>query len=861
MASFTDNIQSLTNFTPYRQQQPIELMTKVGMAKQEQYNQGIQKIQSSIDSIAGLDIAKDSERAYLQSKMNELGNNLKFVAAGDFSDFSLVNSVNGMTTSLVKDDVIQTAVASTAKLRKGYKNMEEAIKAGKSSASNEWLFKTSANEYLQDAEIGKSFNSDFKSYTNYSKNAIEVIKGLVKNSTTKDVSLQFDSKGNVVGILDATTRTKIEGITPERIQQALLAGLTPDDFNQMQIDGRYNYSNVSGEKFTADIKSSFEKNSEKYNKQKEFLVNSMTTTTSILEKQKLKDQIDSLDRTINNLSTEYNNTLSSISNGNIESAKAKLFTNDWINNFSQTFSNQDISQTDETNPYQQVKQYRETKALEWKKYTLDYEQKERFEKNSNYYKDEDLKIKRAAAKKEEDSQYGAVPFTVDQSTLPDITLSKIISEVKLDESNLVKGDNDIMKEFGKEGNKGWLDTQLLAWQKSPSSVDPRLSKYFNKTEPLKRDLFTRKQLVLNIEKEADSEYGKIYDKIPQGSPSIRVKFPSGSYVYSPKEMVDFNEKFKSYVNYYSGGGAYGGGGGGGVTYNDKLAKEELSSKEYFLYESMKNPKTETQKTLNSRAKEYNKLVNIPFGKVIKEKEKFVEDTIKERTMAMQGVSYQLPVENFGTVLQQFADRADTQKGGMANSPGLDTSLLRTIAPDLKNANIRIVEGTKYVPASYEVTAGDSKGNTQTFKIDEETYNSVFKGKFNADSRILAARPYLNQMIMMKSNTTSLDGLPTNINNSFAGNIDFPNIKLYGVSANVVGNRTDGFSIRINIIDPTTKKIIVEDQPYPRKTLIEENQIAQAMQGLTDAEIFSMIYGRNPTAKDIQTLEKESQKPY
>ena len=39
MASFTDAISS---FNPYVQQLPVELMAKVGMAKQAQYDAGIQ---------------------------------------------------------------------------------------------------------------------------------------------------------------------------------------------------------------------------------------------------------------------------------------------------------------------------------------------------------------------------------------------------------------------------------------------------------------------------------------------------------------------------------------------------------------------------------------------------------------------------------------------------------------------------------------------------------------------------------------------------------------------------------------------------------------------------------------------------
>ena len=71
MASFSDSavLDKLTTFKPYVQELPIEAMVKVGMYKQEQYNQGIQKIQTSIDNIAGLDIGRDVDKAYLQSKV------------------------------------------------------------------------------------------------------------------------------------------------------------------------------------------------------------------------------------------------------------------------------------------------------------------------------------------------------------------------------------------------------------------------------------------------------------------------------------------------------------------------------------------------------------------------------------------------------------------------------------------------------------------------------------------------------------------------------------------------------------------------------------------------------------------------
>ena len=91
MASFTDQI---SKFNPYIAQLPSDAMVKVGMYKQAQYDAGVQKIQSYMDNIAGMDIYNEGDKAYVQSKLDELGNNLKTVAAGDFSNQQLVNYLN-----------------------------------------------------------------------------------------------------------------------------------------------------------------------------------------------------------------------------------------------------------------------------------------------------------------------------------------------------------------------------------------------------------------------------------------------------------------------------------------------------------------------------------------------------------------------------------------------------------------------------------------------------------------------------------------------------------------------------------------------------------------------------------------------
>jgi hypothetical protein len=863
MASYTDSIPT---FNPYVQTIPVDEMIKVGMYKQQKYDEGIQKIQTNIDNIAGLDVIRDVDKAYLQSKLNQLGNNLATVAGGDFSNFQLVNSVNGMTNQIAKDPNVLNAIASAKTYRKGLEDMAAANKDGKGSASHDWLFKTDANEWLNNQDIKKTFNGGYKQYSNYQKNAQEVIKALVKNETGKDVAFEYDKNGKMI-VLDAMTRTEISGITPERIQSALMVGLSPNDWQSMQIDGRYNYSNASPEQFVSDVNKSYETDYNKYKAKRDEIAGAIDTATTIEVKQRLQKDLDAYDKELSRISTEYGNVTKTFAQGDVESAKARLHSTKWINNFSQTFASQSVKQTYESSPFIQVKQFNETKALDYKKFMLGFEQDERFHKDDMYYKEREDKRAEAKEKREAaaDLGYGGVHFSVDQNELPEVTLSRIAGDIKIDETRLNNSDADIMAEFGKTGDKGWLEVQKMRWQ-SGGAVDIRLADHFNATEPARREIAANRAMIADINKKADNlPGGKIEDLIPEGSQGQKVTFPSGSYTYTPKDFVEFNDKWKRYVTVSSSGGT--GGGGASVSYDDAKARQELSAKELFLYQSLKNQNTATAKTLADKLRYYNEKVNIPYEKVIQAKNDFIAKEVKNRVVAMQGMEYGISLNNeaqktsFGNAIQAWANLADSQDGGLANSPGLDVTQLRAIAGDLQNANIRVVEGTKYAPAMYEVTVADKKGTTQTFRVPPEDYNSVFRGKYNAAPEIQAVRPYMTQMVRVGGYTTALDGQKTNIGNAYLGRIDFSNVEYYGISGNIIKSKNNGlYSIRVNLTDPITKQTIVEDFSYPSKSWIDEGKIYAAINGLTDAKIFQMIYGRTPTTKELNAIKQGSQNP-
>lgn len=875
MASFTDIIPQ---FNPYVQQLPVEAMVQVGMEKQKRYDEGIQKIQSQIDNIAGLDVIRDIDKAYLQSKLNELGNNLKTVAAGDFSNFQLVNSVSGMTSQIVKDPNIVNALSSTKAYRKGIEDMNALIKDGKGSASRTWEFKTKANDWLNSKDLNARFDATYKPYTNYRKNAAEIVKGLTGDSTIRDDAFDVDANGNLK-ITDAMTRTKLAGIPPEKIQQALLSGLSPDDWEQMSVDGRYNYANTTPESFMKSVDDSYRNKYSSFAKQRVVLENSKSSTSSAVEKTKIDQKIAEIDKVLNNIQEEYNGVSKTFTDGDVESAKARLFTANFMNGFSKAFSYTETSQTYETSPFAQAQQWRENKAMEWKKFIMNYNQSER-------HFQADLREKQEANRIAREAQlgYGGFPTTVSADDVPEVALDKVVAQTNGLKEAVNKSDAEFIESQKKD--QAWLDQQRVAWMKSPNGVDPLVAQHFNQTEPARRVAAENEIMVGQINAAADKKFGDIYKNIPKNAPTLNYSTVSGTkFTYTPKDFVDFNSKLRNYVTttVTPSSSMTTTGGKLVVTYNDALAKAELSPKEYHLYEIDKNRFYKGEKGLNkadqvlyTNMENIRKSVNLPYQKTLDERNKFIGKEIKRRVTGFQGMEYTVPTdtkikqESLANVLTSVANLAEDQKGGIAKSPNLDVGILRKIAQSGNpQAVIKVVEGTEYSPAMYEITATGTAGTTR-FRMTPEQKDAVFQDRFEASPALQAFRPYQSMMRKfskpdpvtgetMPYMSTNPDGGPTNVSNAMLSPTEFFNVKSYGISGNIVTNdRGRTYSLRLNVQDPVTKKLH-EDIPYPRLLLAEE--VVPLMRQLTDASVYEMINEKNATKTDLQRLQKASKNPF
>lgn len=416
MASFTDQIPQ---FNPYVQQLPVEAMVTVGMEKQRRYDEGIQKIQTSIDNVAGLDVVRDIDKVYLQSTLNQLGSNLKMVAAGDFSNYQLVNSVSGMANQIIKDPVVQNAVGSTAWYRSQAKEMEKAISEGKSSPDNIWDFNQKSGKWLNSQDVNTQFRDRYTQYIDVEKKFIDVVKGLHSDLREEDIPYERNADGtlNYAKTAAAMQRISKETVSGAKIENALRATLTPAELEQLSISGRYQFRSYdtpdklavySTTRFNAQIN-----NNNARIKELEGLAN-LSTSNPNVRKQAL-DSIKDLNEVNVSLRNQLNEEVEYIKS-DLDGAKATIYKNGTIAQFASAFAWEQNKSNLLTNPVLEADHWERNFSLDQSKFNLSVrsqnwtEFKGRFDMDMAN-KDYELKFKKQMAELYGVGADGNSPFT------------------------------------------------------------------------------------------------------------------------------------------------------------------------------------------------------------------------------------------------------------------------------------------------------------------------------------------------------------------------------------------------------------------------------------------------------------------
>ncbi len=873
MASFTDIVPQ---FNPYVQQLPVDAMVKVGMAKQQMYEQNVTKIQGEIDRIAGLDVYRPVERKYLQSKLDQLHGNLTLLAGGDFSNFQLANSVGGMAKQITKDKYVQNAVASTQRIRKGSSDMEAARKSGKSSPENEWWWGNQVSKWYNDTNLDNSFSGNFVEYRDVDKKLRDLAEKIKETDNSVDIPYKRDNAGNtlyykkdksgnvsvstdpnsggVAQIDDAMLRIKTKGKPAQKILDNFYTSLDENDKQQLMITGNYHYRNANKETFKSDIQNTYRDREKMLS---DYVVNlsvKLKTDTGLsdVERKQLETTLTNLNNKLKNgdLKKEEQAELSKIDSiTDVDSYKYQLYTQKYLTNLAKDISYQSVQQEYLNNPYAQM-------DMEKKKLQFDYDKAR--QEHAEWLSDYNLRVKIHEWDKTKTAAETLknLPIVLPGQIRTDVaapTLEGLGADMKGLE-NQIKGINSqygallFPKLSGPEKQKA-LDELLAKYNQNPKSIkDNAQREYLDKVRGYQVELLQKGMLLKTI-----NDGSKVFDdqinKALQGKSGIN--FKDGRQLFSSSEIFSVIQSANKYTNIPAsttgGTGGAGGGRGGEFNVNAFLAEHKGKRTEAIATAIAKNATgqqlTPTEKVIRDRVFNLRNEISPTINKVVQDKYNWQSAELAKRMpeyQTMQGTLSKDNKEDMDRVQQLISRKLNEFSTlGAVDVYNKSDFVPSTIEDLQKKPNVGYTINKNYDgSATLTITSGDTK---QTVPMNATEFAAYFP-KYAVTNPVtnikyaVLASPYKTTNI-----TGTIDPVNAYISGySLPGLANSPlapktRVDVEG-SVNNDGSANDRFQVRLYYnTNDGWKNTILNNQGY-----VTEDGVQTILQNIGPATIQSML---------------------
>jgi hypothetical protein len=639
MASFTD---AISQFNPYVSQLPIQAMKEVGMYKQAKYEEGVQRIQGEIDKVAGLDVVRDVDKQYLQSKLNQVGSKLKTVAGGDFSNFQLVNSVGGMATQIGKDGNIQNAVTSTSRYRKQVAEMEAARKSGKSSPENEYWFSQEANSWMDNEDIKSQYTGRFVEYTDVKKKLIDLSDKIKEVENITENPFKRDSAGNVlVGkdgkpiIDDAILAVTTKGKSADKLLKMFNDGLDENDKRQLMITSNYEYRGATKDTFKKDITSTYNSNKKILSDETANIAVELQTNKklSAADKAQLEARLNDINSVLKNgdLEKKLNADLSKIDNvTDLENFKYSLYKDKFVNGLAKDLSYQSYKYEYKNNPYAQMDMQR--KDLQFK-----YDEANRQQNNFIATKNFEMMKFKYGVSQDALKAAGGQPIVTDASLSTDIdrpTLAGVEADLngKQDARKQLDASfaNMHYEDLNGEARKKSIKDLVAKYNQNPNSISDN-----DEIEYLER----RRQFDLQI-----AQKQNLYNGIVQRSKKFDdqfaatlaseqgVNFTNGKTLYTAPELFEVS---KDVEKFYKTAGGQGGSpyAGGTTTFDAQGLINKYKNTKYapiaqaYAKNYLGQPLSATERAIFEKGKNISQKYSTILGKTLNEKSNFQSEEL------------------------------------------------------------------------------------------------------------------------------------------------------------------------------------------------------------------------------------------
>lgn len=302
----------------------LNLLGKVLQYKQGEYDAGVNKEQGLLDSAASLDVVRDEDRQYLNTKLSNLVQTVNSIGGADYSDPNVSNQIAGLSSQIFGDKNIIDSVSKTKQFRyvqDYYKTLKEK-KPKDYNPANEWYDNKKFNSWLSGEGVNPNMESGAGKVT--PATAYEGDWEKLFSKMTANAKTEITDKGLMYRIDTQKYNS------PEQIWSAASKLLTPAQRQQLAIEGRYTYENLPMSELTKAY------NEDIYNKVGAANDQLSDYKTKKLGATAITDQ-EKYDKLISEKQTEINGLLAPVRK-NADQIKEKLYLNEKLQGLAERYS-------------------------------------------------------------------------------------------------------------------------------------------------------------------------------------------------------------------------------------------------------------------------------------------------------------------------------------------------------------------------------------------------------------------------------------------------------------------------------------------------------------------------------------------
>lgn len=220
------------NYPEYVSPLPADELIKMGIMKQQLYDQGVEKVQKRIDELDqyGFDLVKEEDKEYFSQEMDKFIKAVNESAAKtDFSVLPNVRNILSIGKPLENDPLLLNAIQSSAEYRRRQAELSKMSPKDR-SAANDWDYMNDAYDWMSDKKVGTKLSSG-KTYTpyvdvsKYIREAADKMKPIIKTEIVEKN-----------GFLE---KHEIEELTEKRLAEWMQNSLPAEYRNQVMLDAKF----------------------------------------------------------------------------------------------------------------------------------------------------------------------------------------------------------------------------------------------------------------------------------------------------------------------------------------------------------------------------------------------------------------------------------------------------------------------------------------------------------------------------------------------------------------------------------------------------------------------------------------------